>query len=858
MKIIITHAHYDFDALASALCAKKLFPNAAILLSKKSEKSTKDFLKKFPDILDYKIIEDQKNKRLQNLTKLVLVDTTTIDRNAHFIYQYITDKTEIIIFDHHTDSPILLNTTKTYLKKQGSTTSIILEKIFKKPSITFTKNEILLLMLGIYEDTGMLKYPSTTKNDIQTIQKLKKITKIPKAILEKYVCINLNQKQKTILENLQQNQEVISLGDKTIAFSYVKLKSELQELSSIVHCYRDCNNFTACFVFFEHREKIFVISRSQHKMFPIIDTIHHFGGGGHKTAGSTIVRNWNLFDLISELKKHYLNKVVANINLEYFNFPVIKVRTKLPVKLNLSEKLFITKINNKFTLFSKNELEYLKLHKIKISLDLLPNKTKVLSSNNTFHNAYQYIYNKNLHNPFIVKNSKKNTYHLLLQKDVYKVIGEQVKFYGKINLDKALHGVFNKRIINILKHISMIAESEHFSPYLVGGPVRDILLQNPVFDLDIVIDKGDGIEFAKKLAKKINADLKIFPRFRTAKLTIDSKIEIDIATTRIETYPFPGSLPEIQEGNIMTDLKRRDFTINAMAIALSKKHYGCIVDPFGGRSDLVNKKVEVLHNLSFLDDPTRIYRALRFATRFGFTYKTHTKKLLYNALDNNIQKTISPKRLKNEIEILFGEINILKIIKTMDKYKILKHIHNKIELTPKIIKYLHKINHIIFISYIYISEHTYNLWLIYLLIICEDLSVKEREKVSHELVLTKNEKKFFIKAKSISKSIVEKLSKKNLTPSEIYSIASTIQIEILIYAASLTDNTTYLKNIFSYITKYKSIKVHIDGHALKKLGIEQGKIFKKILREILHNKIDGKIITKQDEISYVIDKYLKN
>lgn len=188
--------------------------------------------------------------------------------------------------------------------------------------------------------------------------------------------------------------------------------------------------------------------------------------------------------------------------------------------------------------------------------------------------------------------------------------------------------------------------------YVVGGTLRDILLGFRVKDLDLVIETSVDkfLKYIEGLGKKG----RLLKRFYTFKFTINhNEIEhVDIAIARKEVYPRPGALPLVEPGTIMEDLYRRDFTINALAIPIYlDKKIGDIIDPLGGIKDLNEKKIRVLHDKSFIDDPTRIFRAVRFSIRLGFTIEPHTYSLIKSAIKNGALRTVGIARIRKEIEL---------------------------------------------------------------------------------------------------------------------------------------------------------------------------------------------------------------
>ena len=208
-----------------------------------------------------------------------------------------------------------------------------------------------------------------------------------------------------------------------------------------------------------------------------------------------------------------------------------------------------------------------------------------------------------------------------------------------------------KRALDLVKEVAV---EKALRPFLVGGPVRDLMLgRHDVIDIDLTLEDG-GSTLARALAKRVAGRLRSFPQFLTYKVTADGQPEIDIATARKERYRSPGALPTVTAGHLKDDLLRRDFSINAMAVDLMS---GELHDPAGGARDLAAMSIRVLHDQSFLDDPTRIFRAVRLATRLGFSLETDTARLLESAVDSGALATIARERVWRELFLAFDEDN---------------------------------------------------------------------------------------------------------------------------------------------------------------------------------------------------------
>ena len=219
--------------------------------------------------------------------------------------------------------------------------------------------------------------------------------------------------------------------------------------------------------------------------------------------------------------------------------------------------------------------------------------------------------------------------------------------------------------MNIIEIVGTIADELKIKAYIVGGPVRDKLLGMSNYDLDFVVE-GDGIKFAEVLNKKLKGKLITYKAFGTATIELKGK-RIDVVTARKESYKYPAAYPIVKPGAIKDDLFRRDFTINSMALAIDKKGLGRLVDFYGGQKDLTKGVIRVLHDKSFMDDPTRIFRAVRFSVRFGFKIEPHTKKLMKEAVLDGFLGEVNAGRIRKEMELFLKEKNPKKCLDVFSK-----------------------------------------------------------------------------------------------------------------------------------------------------------------------------------------------
>jgi len=399
----------------------------------------------------------------------------------------------------------------------------------------------------------------------------------------------------------------------------------------------------------------------------------------------------------------------------------------------------------------------------------------------------------------------------------------------------------SEEILKKAKSIGEICMESGYPCYLVGGTVRDIILKVPQIDIDIVIE--GNIKLFADVSKKLKIKKITLSQFNTAKLLFNDGCSIDIAQARKETYQYPASLPVVRRSSIHEDVKRRDFTINTLLMGITKNDFGKIYDYLGGIEDIEKGIIRALHKNSFIDDPTRIFRAFRFKERFSFRFHRRTKTLIDNAIRSGVIKKLSPQRIRKELFLLLKERRWNKIVLSLSRNGILQELGIKNELNRvPINSFEKKIN-----DYINIKR---NWELSKLLLITEYANGKEIKTFSQRVGLKKKESMLLLELRKGRKRILTTLSRKEVSNKEIYWLLTSLPLDALIYLLSKATSQSR-KGILLYLNDLKNIKIKIKGDDLKKLGIKAGPIYKKILQKLLDEKLNGKLKFKREEIEFV-------
>jgi tRNA nucleotidyltransferase (CCA-adding enzyme) len=418
------------------------------------------------------------------------------------------------------------------------------------------------------------------------------------------------------------------------------------------------------------------------------------------------------------------------------------------------------------------------------------------------------------------------------------------------NMEKYLK-LLPQEMLDLIYAARDIAENSNIRVYLVGGFVRDLILGVKNFDLDIAVE-GDGIKFAETLAEKFNAKIISHKRFGTATITLKAHLKIDIATARKEFYPEPAALPVVNKGSIKDDIFRRDFTINTLAIAINKDNFGQLQDLFKGKSDILKRKVRILHNLSFIDDPTRILRAVRFEKRYDFKIEPDTLKQLKEAVKLKMLFAVEPQRLRDELILMLKEKEPLKALKRLEELAGLGFINPALKLSGKTEKFLGSCQEQVKWFKSKFAQHRHlDSWLVYLAGLLSGLDLDAVRAVCNRFVFRRGEEKRVLEFFLLRDKLLAKLSRPGLRPSSVFHLLEPISYEVIILLKAEAGNKFALANMENFFHAYNGTAISLRGHDLKGLGIAPGPHYQKIFRRVLNAKLNGKVKTAQEELDFV-------
>ena len=682
VRLILTHENADFDAIASLLAAHKLDPAATPVLPRRLNRNVRQFLTLYGDALPFVDIADLKRRRVESVT---VVDTQGIisargvkrETPAHFI-------------DHHPLTRELQPHWTFSGEPVGANTTLLCEEMQRRGAAV-SPVEATLLLLGIYEDTGCLLYGTTTPRDVQCAAWVMG-QGVDLDVVRRFLSMPLTEDQSALYERLLENARTVEIDGRPVVVSAASAPTLMDEVSSVVHRLRDLLEPAGLFVLVELPTHIQLVARSTSDEVDVAQVAARFGGGGHSRAAAALIRDTTLEAAEAELLKALPFAVLPRVTVaELMSLGVQTVQAHETA--SQVERRMRRTGHEGYPVLDRGRLVGLLTRRaVDRALDHQRGDTPVneLMDAGAFTvkpgdpvEQLQQVMLRSGWGQVPVVDEEGALLGVVTRTDLIKVWGQRGDDHlapAEIvrRLEKALH----PETLRLVRQISQAAQEMGFGLYFVGGLVRDLLLDVPINqDIDFVVE-GDAIALVRRLTEAYGGGYRSHARFGTAKWILANgagertpglPAAIDFVSARTEFYEHPTALPTVEHSSIKQDLHRRDFTINTLAIRLAPEPFGALLDFWGGGNDLRAGVIRVLHSLSFVDDPTRLLRAVRLEQRLGFTIEPRTLELIDKALP--LLARVSGARLRHEIEAILHEAQPEIMLERLDQLGALKAIH---------------------------------------------------------------------------------------------------------------------------------------------------------------------------------------
>ena len=700
--LILTHEQADFDALGALLGAHLVDERAIPILPRRMNRNCRAFLNIYGADLPFVNANDLPQKSIASIT---LVDTQSMTT-----LKGLSTKTLVQIIDHHTRRPDLPAEWQVRLEQTGSCTTLFVEELRERDSLL---QPILatLLLLGIYEDTGTLLYTSTTARDAAAVSFLLE----QGAVLEiaaRYLNPALSNEQRAVYDRLLADAETITIHGQTLVVAAAEGLEVNDEISSIAHKIRDLLDPSALFILVRTGEGIRLVARSTTDRVDVSTIAAHFGGGGHDRAAAALLRVPSAqaaepdplraarADLIQALPAHV--RPAATVRQVMSRHPRLLTpdttlqEAALMMQRYGYEGFPVVEAGRVIGLLTRRAVDRAQSHRLSLKVKSLMEAGEVSIHIDDSIDQLQDVMGQSGWGQIPVVDSAGQIAGIVTRTDLLKHLTAQPGASTRVNLAPKLDAALPPARLALLRAVAHEARERKLAIYIVGGFVRDLILDRPGMDFDIVVE-GDAIGLAQALGQRFGGRILAHNRFGTAKWSLDAVGDafaqalaetaggaanvsagdlpesLDLISARTEFYDYPTALPTVERSSIKLDLHRRDFTINILALRLDGHHYGDLYDYWGGLRDIRQGIVRVLHSLSFVDDPTRQLRAVRFEQRFEFQIEARTLQLMDEACP--LIRHLSGDRLRHELNLILQEPRALAMLKRLGTLGLLAAIH---------------------------------------------------------------------------------------------------------------------------------------------------------------------------------------
>jgi len=908
MDIILCHQTVDFDALGSAVGLSRLKTGAKIVLTGGAHPAVKNFLALYRDEFD---LIEMRSIHPEAIANIYIVDTQKSDRlGTAAAWLSLPTVQRIEVFDHHLDTTADIPLTVLHTEAVGAITTYIVE-LLQQQQITLTPFEATAMALGIHVDTGSLTFDQTTPRDAKAIAWLLEQS-ANVAVIAEYnepgLSYQLQQLLKDALSNLQRN----SVQGYNVASVLLQTEKFVPGLSTLAAKLIDLTESDVLLLGHQYQksksQKLVVIGRSRLAETNLNQLFTPFGGGGHPQAASMALTTNEPEPIFQELLTQLISQIPHPPTArDLMSSPVRTIRPDTTIE------------QAQRTLFRYGHSGLSVVDESDRLVGIISRRDLDLAIHHGFARSPVKGYMSRNLRTIVPDTPLPEIQSLMVTYDVGRLpvleMGELIGIVTRTDVLRQLHDQSDSSQVDpqqksltshllatleqrlepaiwqLLQQVTAAAQERGWNLYLVGGGVRDVLLtsdREPLLlqDIDLVVDgyhrsmnDHAGVALASVI-QQMHPQVKvtIHGEFQTAALAwhqdpVLGNLLMDIATARTEFYPYPAANPQVEASSIRQDLYRRDFTINALAVRLTPpkrgefSRKGDLLDFFGGLLDLRSRQIRVLHPNSFIEDPTRIYRAVRFAVRLGFTLEPQTETYIRYAIDNQSYQQLSigdretslesnrpipalTTRLRAELKYIFQSNYWQPALNLLNQLNALTCLHQDLTLTPTLNREIYLVSKWLDLFEPKISEH----WLIRLETLIAHLSPPSRIIVAENLQLSQDSLQRLKQLKIWETKLAAQLLQTDLD-SQIYQLLHPFKfLQLILFAAKSKPLVRRL--IWRYLTHISQVKPLLNGNDLKTLGFKPGPLYKQILDDLLNHTLDHQISDRIMAIAYLKSKYV--
>jgi len=865
LEIITTHSKTDLDAFASMVAAQKIYPMAVPVFSGKHSPNVEEFISLHKDILNFYTVKDID---LSKISRVIVVDTKNprrLDRLADVLRK---PGVEIHIYDHHPWVKGDLHGSLEVVEMVGATTTLLIEEI-RRQGVPVTALEATIFALGIYEDTDSLTFTSTTARDVLAVAfLLEKGANL--GVVTDFLGRPFTQEQKNLLKKLLLSAEHLQINGFNILIYSTEAPEFIVGLDILTHTLSKIEHPDAIFTVVKMEDRVYVVARSNVFQINVGEILACLGGGGHEGAASAALKGAETGEVMEKLLAVVRENVRPPLTCRgIMSSPVKTVGPDTPISeagqvmLRYGHSgLPVVREKHLLGVISRRDVEKAIRHGLGHApvKGFMTNRLISVHPDMPISEVRELMIEHDIGRVPVVEGgflvgivSRSDLLQTLHGKipSRYQTIYSSSLPAHPANLKGTLDAFLPPFIRELLYKTGELGDELGCQVYAAGGVVRDILLKTVNLDVDLVVE-GDGIALASALGEFYSVRVRAHRQFGTAQLIFSGDFKVDVATARVEYYEYPAALPKVESSSLHQDLYRRDFTINAMAIFLDQKRFGDLIDYFGGRQDLLGGQIRVLYNLSFIEDPTRILRAVRFEQRYNFSIESQTLRFLEEAVDQQVLKMVSWERIWEELKHILSEPRSGEMLARLDNLRVWPFIfpeadYREVEPALKDIGYsLEKLRE----WDIYVPSKR---WLCYLIAVMHRLDPETARIICERYHLRKRQTDSVLASitgyPAIMSGVRDSYNKESI--GEVAKLILEIPRESYPLLVALTDGEKmrdHLRGLLEFVLKSRP---GIDGKFIKGLGYRPGPIFRRTIDAVWQARLEGRVKSREDEEAFV-------
>jgi tRNA nucleotidyltransferase (CCA-adding enzyme) len=842
-EVIATHGNTDFDAFAAMLAVRHLYPGAVVAVGALN-RNVRDFYRLHADELDH--VVEAHRLELDGVERLIVVETASASRLGELEPVALDDRVEKVLFDHHGDAslPEWVDPDAAVRSADGALTTTLVG-ILAERELAPTPLEATAFALGIHEDTGSLTYPTATQRDADALAWCLRHG-ARQELVSTYLHTPLTAGERDLLQHLVDALEPVHAAGEEVLVAALRWPEYVEGISNLAHKIVDLVDPRALVLLVEMDERVFAVVRSRTDGVDAAAVAEALGGGGHAQAASAIART-TLDDARSRILDALGRHAVAEVPraAAVMSTPVRSVEPDTEVRdaMALCQRhgqsgVFVVDGSRVVGAVAREDLDKAVGHGLGHApvRGIMSGRVVTAAEDATLPELQMLVTSSPDGRVAIVR------------------AGELVGVVARADLLRALEGAEptaagpTESLAEELGHVARLRPlvaavaalgDRAEGVYLVGGTVRDILLGEESFDVDIAIE-GDAIEFARALADELGGRATPHQRFGTAVVSYGADERVDVVTTRTELYDAPAALPTVERASLREDLFRRDFTMNAMAVSLKPADFGRLVDPFGGRADLETGVLRVLHNLSFIDDPTRIFRGIRYEARYGFHFEEHTARLARGTIDMGLVGDLSSARLRDELVTLLEDPGAPGGIRRLGELGADHAVHPRLRADEAAVALFER-------ALVLRAELGAEVpaWRIGLAAIGRELTPEETYDWLERLKVRRRDGNLVAGAIAVAPRIAERLRAESLAPADLTSLADAFAPDAPLLALAIEDRP----ELRDYFTRLREVRLEIGGAELAELGLAESPRVGEVLGELRRRKLNGELDGRESELA---------